>query len=272
MPRCPTHIIRSITTVIELTSRLKSIEFKLDSIKESLPSTANEAHRSPSSEPLETGELPNPVSKLDGNGQQHSVLCTPAEKSQTHIRMRYSDSGLAIPESHTTAPQNMLEWPCSPVRLSRMEINYPIALEIERDRLPLSENYNNGIAPEWLDRLSVAQLRELSSYYFSYFHPHTLILNKDDFYALHLSRAMQCAFNPSIDSCLVLLVLALGAVAAAANNRTNLEDTHSPSQPSACDVLPMESVDLFNTAAAYFHCEERVDWISVTCLLLMRWI
>jgi len=172
---------------------------------------------------------------------------------------------LSLAQRHSTAPQHLLSWPCSPLKLSEPELQYPLVLEIRRQKLSRSTApprclASHGNDVKWVCRLSLFQLNSLTRFYFSYFQPTCLLLDESKFYSHHLNQAMRNNFDNSIDACIVLLVCALGTIVAYHEGCEEWAQT---------DELEI-GLGFFNLATEMFDDIEAVDWTSVQCLLLMR--
>lgn len=173
---------------------------------------------------------------------------------------------------HATAPQHLLSWPCSPLQLSRADLQYPVKLEIYRPKPletvePPSCLAHNPGGPAWLSGISIAQLRLLAEAYFSHFHPSYMILDESHFYRFNLARTLQDDFAPSVDACLVLLVLGLGAVAA-------YHKGDAEWAPNTHDSSPAVEVGLgfLSMAKEMFRQTGGINWPSVQCSLLMSYV
>ncbi|KAF6800897.1 hypothetical protein CSOJ01_12159 [Colletotrichum sojae] len=92
-----------------------------------------------------------------------------------------------------------------------------------------------------------------------------LILDEDEFYANHLNQALRTGFAGSLDSCLVLLVLSLGSLAACHTG------SREWSQSDSIEFISDYEAGLcfFNLASDIFRDVEAADWGSVQCLLLI---
>lgn len=242
-----------------MTLALERLEVKLDSIHDRL-------HAPGLGDTLET--------RSDPPWHGFPQLASPRQTQRgppTPMVVRSPDTAptneeLAIPLRHSTAPQNILLWPCCTRRFSLLELRYPVTQEIARPLLNryidppqiLQTSMEQGV-DHWLDRLSMGQLRMLTSYYFKYFHPHALILDEALFHSHFLATVVQSGFNSSIETCLVLLVLACGTVAA-------VEDGQH--EWAARDIAA-PGLGFFNAARQIYDDAATVDWPSVQCLLLM---
>lgn len=171
---------------------------------------------------------------------------------------------LSLSQRHSTAPQHLLSWPCSPIKLSEAELQYPMELEINvsnlsRSTAPPCFIQSLNTTGSWVSQLTAQQLNLLCRYYFEHFHPSCLILDEGHFYTAHFTKALRSDFSDSISTCIVLFVCALGAVAAHATGQQEW------AQESSQEV----GVGFFNLASNIFRDFEGANWESTQCLLLM---
>ncbi|KAB5546908.1 hypothetical protein GE09DRAFT_1288638 [Coniochaeta sp. 2T2.1] len=233
-------------SVAELNGTLKRIEQKLDNLADSRSQRG-------------IGEQESTVqadSQAGGDIQPRHTGCV-------------APSELALPERHSTAPQHLLSWPCSPLKLNGHELRYPLDMEVRQGKLPRNIDPPRCVLPttsretNWVSNLSLSQLRELTRHYFVHFHSPYLILDEATFYSHHLNNALQNDFSSGIDSCLVLLVLALGAAAASDTGNDEWVPLHSANASVEAGLA------FFHLASGLFQEAEAPDWTSVQCLLLM---
>jgi hypothetical protein len=235
----------------ELNGTLQRMEDKLSTLI--ALSLSKKSHGSPAS-------LHSASVATDSPGAE-SLLEVPRSSLQGELTRVLSS------ERHLTAPQHLLSWSCSPVKLSQAELQYPVALEAKRSNLPETKGPPRCLTSDrggvdWLGQLSLSQLRLLTQLYFSHFHPSYMIVDEVNFYQNQLNHVLQNGFSQSVDTCIVLLVLGLGAVAA--YHRGNSEWAPINSSPSL-EV----GLGFFNIAKDMFCRAEAVNWQSVQCLLLM---
>lgn len=103
---------------------------------------------------------------------------------------------------------------------ARAELPQDYIVDIENQRLPLPMHIDcpYGIYSEsWLMGLPQSVVKGLADAYFSVFHRNMPVLDKFFFYSSTLSVAMDNEFGYDIESCLVLMVLALGCLAVKAH-------------------------------------------------------
>ncbi|KAF4971472.1 hypothetical protein FSARC_1700 [Fusarium sarcochroum] len=256
-------------SVTELTGTLKRMDEKLD-ILTAFVQQNDGHHRTPREQALcdHAGLASSPSTSqvaafsplnLGGTGHLHTAS-TP-----------FLDTGrileeLSLSQRHSTAPQHLLTWPCSPLQMSEPELQYPMDFEIKRPRLSQSTAPPHCLAGEaspggnsWLSRLSLSHVSLLTQSYFQHFHPSCLILDESNFYSQVLSNAVQTNFTQNYNTCTVLLVCSLGSIAAYYSGHEEWSSGHEH------DV----GIGFFNLANEMFRDLEGADWESIQCLLLM---
>ncbi|KAH8679292.1 hypothetical protein BGZ61DRAFT_457010 [Ilyonectria robusta] len=255
-------------SLVELTTALSRMERKIDTLTERLPQIQDSAG---------TVEVTNQhihnVQPLRDNTDYFPLsMRSPSISMQNYFVPSSSDfpqhpGELSLSERHSTAPQHLLLWPCSLVKLSECELNYPMQLEIKQPRLPKTTNppvfLSSQVDEDWVSHLSLYELRQLTQLYFSHFHAPYLIVDEATFHGHHLAAAMRDEFKHGIDSALSLLVLCLGAIAAYHTGSKQWARSGSEDDQS------IVGLSLFNLACGIFETAEATDWTSVQCLLLM---
>ena len=135
---------------------------------------------------------PGLQSKIALSFSQHRVAIWPAVKQ-------------ALPAEFTTAR-------------SELPQDYIVEMETERALLPIHVDCPYGTFPDsWLMSLPQSVVKGLADAYFAVFHRITPVLDKFFFYSSTLGMAMENEFGYDIESCLVLIVLALGCLAVKAH-------------------------------------------------------
>jgi hypothetical protein len=89
-------------------------------------------------------------------------------------------------------------------------------VEIERERRPLPIHINIPAEHDstcWLTRLPLSVFKGLADAYFAVFHRTNPVLDKFQFFSITLNSAVDSEFGYDVDTCLVLIVLALGCLA-----------------------------------------------------------
>lgn len=174
---------------------------------------------------------------------------------------------LSLSQRHSTAPQHLLTWPCSPLQLSEPDLQYPMHLEIKRSKMSQSTAPPRRLEmfardQTWLSGLSLSDVHLLTKSYFENFHPSCLILDENVFYSDILSKALQINFAKDYSTCTVLLVCAIGSIAAYYSGHEEWCSSHEH------DV----GIGFFNLANEMFRDLEGANWSSVECLLLMGYV
>lgn len=185
---------------------------------------------------------------------------------------RQHGADLAIPHRHSTTPQNMLFWPCCPVRFHSQDIRYPLNVEVHRISLPPIAIPPKALitSPQshhWFDGLSFLQFRSLATPYFTHYHPRCMILDEHEVYERTAAQDLLSGLQHTLNHCLVLLVLAIGSVAAAESG----DDSWLPSrqdEPSTVNSFEGTGLGFFTLAQSIFAECRNVSWLSVQCLLL----
>jgi hypothetical protein len=175
-------------------------------------------HRSP----LSTLSQPSPTNHgLRGASTFHELAMSPSNvatpgkspfailETQSKIPLSFSQHRVALwPAVKQILPQEFTE--------ARAKLAQDYIVEIESQRAPLSARIDRpyGTFPDsWLMSLSQSVIKGLADAYFAVFHRNTPILDKFFFYSSTLGMATGNEFGYDIESCLVLIVLALGCMA-----------------------------------------------------------
>lgn len=261
-------------SIADFTQALMRLEGKIDKLAESNVTRREPGHFvtiSPIPDmdlgmksPMDTGQ-PHAYSQFHGSSTRIQALNDVLSRTVVFPQAALE---LGLPESHSTAPQNMILWPCLSTELDHSSLNYPVVQETQRTRMSRSTEPPQCIVAlpqdHWVEYLSVAQIRLLSRFYFDNFNPMYMILDETQYFSSHLPEGLKSDLKGGIETCLVLLVFALGSVVA-------FEKGLHEWQPQSIDPLGNDTgVGFFNHALNAFQESERVDWTSVQCLLLMR--
>jgi hypothetical protein len=133
--------------------------------------------------------------------------------------------------------------------------NYVIDLEMKRPSLPMYIcPFPPQAADSWLETLPLSMVKGLADAFFATFNPFTPIMDKNFFFAFTLGAAIESSFGYTMESCLLLNVLALGCLAVQAHHEGNypLPGTRSGGfePPDWMDVVDEEPPGLrfFNEA------------------------
>jgi hypothetical protein len=262
-------------SVVELTDTLKRMEDKLESLSELLHETRSNDHQ-PLPSATVTFQTPSTaypynIAATSPAVSQSIAVATPTQiynvASPPPIDTARIREELSLTQRHSTAPQHLLCWPCSPVKLAELQLEYPVDLEIKMPRLSRSTAPPRCLGgpatppdgDSWVLRLSLGQLNHLTGAYFSHFHPPCLILDEVFFCNHHLNCAMRSNFARDIHTCIVLLVCSLGSIAL---HHIGQEDW---SQDDEDDLV---GLGFFNMALDIFREIQGPDWLSVQCHLL----
>jgi len=127
---------------------------------------------------------------------------------------------------------------------------YSTRLEAARAKLPHSTSVD--MSSEWLSKLSIATLKELSDVYFTTFNLATPILDQKTYFQRTLGVAIDGNFGICIESCIVLVVMALGLMGQKALREARFTSTpvSTPYPSEQEDEMP--GMDFFNEARKRF--------------------
>lgn len=133
------------------------------------------------------------------------------------VSISFSQHGVVLwPGAQEILPQRLLE------AHEKLGKNYVIDTEMNRPPLPM---YNYPFPPqagdEWLELLPVAMIKGLSTAFFATFNPFTPIMDKHFYFALTLGAALASGFGYTMESCIVLNIMALGCLAVHAHQEGN---------------------------------------------------
>ncbi|KKK12510.1 hypothetical protein ARAM_006924, partial [Aspergillus rambellii] len=133
-----------------------------------------------------------------------------AVNADGQVSISFSQHGVVLwPGAREILPKRLLE------AHEKLGQNYVIDMEMNRPPLPM---YIYPFPPQaggddWLEMLPLAMIKGLSNAFFATFNPFTPILDKNFYFALTLGAVMESGFGYTMDSCLVLSILALGCLA-----------------------------------------------------------
>lgn len=133
--------------------------------------------------------------------------------SPGQISISFSQHGvISWPGVRAVLPQTLL------AAYETLGRNYVIDLEKNRAPLPM---YIRPFPPQaderWLEALPLAMIKGLSDAFFATFNPFTPIMDKSFYFSLTLGSAIESGFGYTMESCLVLNVMALGCLAVQAH-------------------------------------------------------
>ncbi|QGI87717.1 hypothetical protein CEK25_002673 [Fusarium fujikuroi] len=122
---------------------------------------------------------------------------------------------------------------------------------LEASRPKLSHAASVDISSDWLSKLSIATLKQLSDVYFTTFNLANPILDQKTYFQRTLGVAIDGNFGICIESCIVLVVMALGSMGQKALQEAGLAGTPA-SSPYAGQEGEMPGLDFFNEARKRF--------------------
>ncbi|OJJ59978.1 hypothetical protein ASPSYDRAFT_915353 [Aspergillus sydowii CBS 593.65] len=133
------------------------------------------------------------------------------------VSISFSQHGVVLwPGAREILPQRLLE------AHEKLGKNYVIDTEMNRPPLPM---YNYPFPPQagddWLELLPVAMIKGLSTAFFATFNPFTPIMDKNFYFAFTLGAALESGFGYTMESCIVLNIMALGCLAVHAHQEGN---------------------------------------------------
>ncbi|KAL5586056.1 hypothetical protein FOBRF1_015926 [Fusarium oxysporum] len=126
---------------------------------------------------------------------------------------------------------------------------YSTRLEASRPKLPHAASVD--ISSDWLSKLSIATLKQLSDVYFTTFNLANPILDQKTYFQRTLGVAIDGNFGICIESCIVLVVMALGSMGQKALQEAGFAGTPA-SSPYVGQDGEMPGLDFFNEARKRF--------------------
>ncbi|KAF6517998.1 hypothetical protein HZS61_002076 [Fusarium oxysporum f. sp. conglutinans] len=126
---------------------------------------------------------------------------------------------------------------------------YSTRLEASRPKLPHAASVD--ISSDWLSKLSIATLKQLSDVYFTTFNLANPILDQKTYFQRTLGVAIDGNFGVCIESCIVLVVMALGSMGQKALQEAGFAGTPA-SSPYVGQDGEMPGLDFFNEARKRF--------------------
>ncbi|THC94332.1 hypothetical protein EYZ11_006171 [Aspergillus tanneri] len=133
------------------------------------------------------------------------------------VSISFSQHGVVLwPGARKVLPKGLLE------AHEKLGKNYVIDTEMRRPQLPMYIcPFPTQAGNDWLEALPLAVVKGLSDAFFATFAPFTPIMDKNFYFALTLGAAIENGFGYTIESCLVLNVMALGCLAVQAHREGN---------------------------------------------------
>ncbi|KAF5643474.1 C6 finger domain protein [Fusarium tjaetaba] len=126
---------------------------------------------------------------------------------------------------------------------------YSTRLEASRPKLPHAASVD--ISSDWLSKLSIATLKQLSDVYFTTFNLANPVLDQKTYFQRTLGVAIDGNFGICIESCIVLVVMALGSMGQKALQEAGFAGTPA-SSPYVGQDADMPGLDFFNEARKRF--------------------
>ncbi|KAF4456339.1 hypothetical protein F53441_1498 [Fusarium austroafricanum] len=130
---------------------------------------------------------------------------------------------------------------------------YSTQLEVSRPKLPHTSSVD--LPSDWLSNLSIATLKQLSDVYFTTFNLANPILDQKTYFQRTLGVAIDGNFGICIESCIVLVVMALGQMGEKALQEAGFASTPASSpygQFNNGHEGEMPGLDFFNEARKRF--------------------
>lgn len=129
--------------------------------------------------------------------------------SRGQVSISFSQHGVILwPGAREILPGRILQ---ARERLGR---NYVVDLEMRRPPLSMQICPFPPLSGEgWLEALPLTMVKGLSDAFFSTFNPFTPVVDKNFYFAFTLGAAIESGFGYTMESCLVLNVMALGCLA-----------------------------------------------------------
>ncbi|KAF3914440.1 hypothetical protein AA313_de0200752 [Arthrobotrys entomopaga] len=260
------NVNRKDQTISKLYSSIYRLEKKIEDVA-SLIRHQND----PTTEYQSKARIGPDISLENGNKGRLSiadVLNNSPEIKKAQMNTVFSSVPPSISTSHfgheakqmSFSAHKILQWPAIQVLLpdilqeSELVQDYATKLEAARPPLPFdtlaatSTSPGTGAKHDWLQSLPLSVVRGLTEAYFNTFNTSNPILDRGYFYTATLSVAVESGFGYNIESCILLVVLALGCLAVTAHKEAGFP------------LFPLHSGD----TEAEFMVFIPPDWIEIT--------
>ncbi|KAE8355499.1 hypothetical protein BDV28DRAFT_38084 [Aspergillus coremiiformis] len=163
--------------------------------------------------PLAQGLTPDAIEHDDFEFDEQQRMTN----SKGLVSISFSQHGVIFwPGARDILPKRLLE------AHERLGKNYVIDMEVKRPRLPM---YIYPFPPQagddWLEALPLGMIKGLSDAFFATFNSFTPIMDKNFYFVFTIWAAVESRFGYTMESCLVLNVLALGCHAVLAHQEGN---------------------------------------------------
>ena len=198
---------------------------RLETKVEDLTAAINTSRAAPHSSvydlrsPIATLSQPSPGVNPLPAGASPQTMGTPGKspypisEALGAVKLSFSQHGVAL----WPAVKHILPTDFSAAR-EALPKEYVVDTESHRQPLPIHINVPVGYSPgSWLTSLPLSVIKGLADAYFALFHRNTPVLDKFHFFSSTLGLAMENDFGYEIETCLVLMVLALGCLAVKAH-------------------------------------------------------
>ncbi|KAL4797552.1 hypothetical protein BDV19DRAFT_387355 [Aspergillus venezuelensis] len=252
-------------TLLHIRQALKSLEFKIDGLRGIIEKHEGHSTFSPD-QPVHRAagpETPSPVyyppARTDvGNPG------TPGEQTFTLP---------TTPQHHSTAPQNILLWPCLQASLPYLDNMYALRGEITEHNKRNARNLQ--ILPDssltgqrsLISSLTLGQIKYLITAFFDEVPVYSSVLVESEFADLILGPVLTGSNRSESDVCIVLLVLFLGAKTLKDQaDRSLPEDIHNT---LGVFLDPNESEALLAQLCLRVRYSAEISWRSAQALLLI---
>jgi hypothetical protein len=177
----------------------------------------------------------------------------------------------STPLHHSTAPQNILLWPCLQASLSNLDSVYGLRGEIaehnNRDarNLPLPSEHL-AIYDSLLSRLTLSQIKCLTKAFFDDLSIYSPLLVESEFASRILGPVLAGAATSELEACIALLVLFLGGKALADQDSPTLPD--DPHGALEIFLDPTEANTALSQLSLRIRYSAEISWRSAQALLL----
>lgn len=213
-------------------STLHRIETKL----ENLPATISRDTQPATSHVLQAVETLRARERAPSvitPSQTFSQTATPSGTAQSDLELREARGSVDVPRGQISisfSQHGVVLWPGArtilPERLlaAYERLGKNSVTDLEMNRMPLSmwsHPFPLETRTDWLDTLPFAMVKGLSEAFFSLFNSFTPFMDQNFYFSFTLGAVMKSGFAYTIDTCLVLNVLALGCLAVRAYQEGN---------------------------------------------------
>ncbi|KAJ5731695.1 transcriptional regulator family: Fungal Specific TF [Penicillium malachiteum] len=141
----------------------------------------------------------------------------PAPDQNGRISISFSQHGVILwPGARQVLPDQLLG------AYELLGKNYVVELESSRRPLPMfTTPYPVHAGSQWLETVPFSMVKGLADAFFSVFNPFTPVMDKSFFFSFTVGTALETGFGYTMESCVVLCVMALGCLAVLAHQEGN---------------------------------------------------